>query len=75
MKIDEQIKALHNALGTFEDIKRTQEQSFVGAVETTEAMEDSEEKDWLMSSLKNAKGGTLTAEEFKKQMKFRGYGG
>ena len=75
MDIDKQIADLKKALGTFEDIHKNQEETFNSAMETAKGMEDSDEKEWLINSLHAAKGGNLTAEDFKSQIINRGYGG
>lgn len=75
MNIEEQIKNLKETLGHFKDIEKNTEDTFDGAVETANSMEDGEQKDWLLASLRNAKSGKLKSAEFMHQMKSRGYGG
>lgn len=75
MSLNDHIKNLKESLGVFEDLAKTQEASYNEAMETAKGMEDGDQKDWLINSLNSAKEGKLTAAEFLKQIKARGYGG
>ena len=72
--INQQEQQMKDLLSNLNKIKDVQEGVLSGAMNQINSMDNKGDRDWLKESIKLAKEGKLTADEFHSQIKDKGYG-